>query len=42
VALRRRPPSGLLGGMLELRGTDWSDKPPTKAAALRKAPLSAE
>jgi A/G-specific adenine glycosylase len=42
VALRRRPPSGLLGGMLEPPGTEWGDKAPTKAAALRKAPLTAE
>jgi A/G-specific adenine glycosylase len=42
VALRRRPPSGLLGGMLEPPGTDWVDKPAGKAAALRKAPLTAE
>jgi A/G-specific adenine glycosylase len=42
VALRRRPPSGLLGGMLEVPGTDWGDKPPAKTAALRKAPMAAE
>jgi A/G-specific adenine glycosylase len=42
VALRRRPPSGLLGGMLEVPGTDWGDKTLGEAAALRKAPLSAE
>jgi A/G-specific adenine glycosylase len=42
VALCRRPPSGLLGGMLEPPGTDWGSKPVTKAAALRKAPLPAE
>ena len=42
VALRRRPPSGLLGGMLEVPGTEWGDKMPSEAAALRKAPLSAQ
>ncbi len=42
VALRRRPPSGLLGGMLEPPGTDWGDKAQAKAAALRNAPLDAE
>jgi A/G-specific adenine glycosylase len=42
VALRRRPPSGLLGGMLEVPGTDWGDKAPSATAALRKAPLPAE
>ncbi|HET6158663.1 MAG TPA: A/G-specific adenine glycosylase [Dongiaceae bacterium] len=41
VALQRRRPSGLLGGMLEPPGTEWGDKPLGKAAALRKAPLSA-
>jgi A/G-specific adenine glycosylase len=41
VALRRRPPSGLLGGMLAPPGTEWGDKPLAKAAALRKAPRSA-
>ena len=42
VALRRRPPSGLLGGMLEVPGTEWGDRKLAKDAALRKAPLSAE
>jgi A/G-specific adenine glycosylase len=42
VALRRRPPSGLLGGMLEPPGTDWGDPPISKTAALRKAPIPAE
>lgn len=27
VALVRRPPTGLLGGMLALPGSDWSDRP---------------
>ncbi len=42
VALGRRAPKGLLGGMLEPPGTEWGDKPVGKAAALRKAPLSAD
>ena len=42
VALRRRPPRGLLGGMLEPPGTDWGGAPVSRPAALRKAPLSAE
>jgi A/G-specific adenine glycosylase len=42
VALRRRPPSGLLGGMLEVPGTDWGDRRPGRAVALREAPLSAD
>jgi A/G-specific adenine glycosylase len=32
----------LLGGMLEVPGTDWGDAPLGKAAALRTAPLPAE
>jgi A/G-specific adenine glycosylase len=28
VLLRRRPPKGLLGGMLEIPSTDWADTPP--------------
>jgi A/G-specific adenine glycosylase len=27
ILLRRRPPSGLLGGMSEVPGTEWSEKP---------------
>jgi A/G-specific adenine glycosylase len=42
VALRRRPPSGLLGGMLEPPGIEWGDTAPSQVAALRKAPLQAE
>ena len=42
MALRRRPPSGLLGGMLEVPGTEWGDKALGDAAALRKAPFPAE
>jgi A/G-specific adenine glycosylase len=42
VALRRRPPRGLLGGMLEVPGTEWGDRPLGKTAALRKAPVSAD
>jgi A/G-specific adenine glycosylase len=42
VALKRRPPHGLLGGMLEVPGTDWGDSKPGREATLRKAPLSAQ
>lgn len=42
VALRRRPPRGLLGGMLEPPGTDWGERKPGTDAALRSAPLAAE
>jgi A/G-specific adenine glycosylase len=39
VLLRRRPPQGLLGGMMEIPSTDWQDSPPADAAA--QAPLAA-
>ena len=39
VLLRRRPPKGLLGGMLEIPGTPWRDDPWTEAEALAHAPL---
>ncbi|MDA1132964.1 MAG: NUDIX domain-containing protein, partial [Proteobacteria bacterium] len=38
VLLRRRPPSGLLGGMLELPGTPWGDAPWSDSAASAFAP----
>ena len=41
VALKRRPPSGLLGGMLEVPGTDWNATAPSRATALRKGPIKA-
>jgi A/G-specific adenine glycosylase len=39
VLLRRRPPRGLLGGMLELPGTPWRDAPWDDVEALALAPL---
>ncbi len=42
VALRRRPPRGLLGGMLEVPGTEWGAAPLAQDAALRKAPVPAD
>lgn len=40
VLLRRRPPRGLLGGMLELPGTPWRDATPwSRAEALPHAPV---
>jgi A/G-specific adenine glycosylase len=39
VLLRRRPPSGLLGGMLELPGTPWREAPWDEAEALFFAPV---
>ena len=38
VLLRRRPPRGLLGGMLELPGTPWRDAPWDAAEALAFVP----
>lgn len=37
--VRRRPPSGLLGGMLEIPGPAWRDTPWEPAEALAAAPL---
>ncbi len=42
VLLARRPPNGLLGGMLELPGTLWRDAPWSPADALALAPQPAE
>jgi A/G-specific adenine glycosylase len=39
VLLRRRPPSGLLGGMTELPGTAWRAAPWDAAEALAHAPM---
>ncbi|WP_043361071.1 A/G-specific adenine glycosylase [Belnapia sp. F-4-1] len=39
LLLRRRPPRGLLGGMLELPGTPWRDEAWTEAEALPHAPI---
>ena len=41
VLLRRRPPRGLLGGMLELPGTEWRERPWPPAEALAQAPQAA-
>ncbi len=41
VLLRRRPPTGLLGGMLELPGTPWRPEPWSEAVALAHAPQPA-
>ncbi len=38
VLLRRRPPAGLLGGMLELPGTPWREAPWGEREALAHAP----
>jgi A/G-specific adenine glycosylase len=39
LLLRRRPPEGLLGGMLELPGTPWREAGWERAEALAHAPL---
>jgi len=41
VGLVRRPPKGLLGGMLALPTTDWTAKPPTAAEIAAQAPAAA-
>jgi A/G-specific adenine glycosylase len=41
VLLRRRPASGLLGGMMELPGTAWRDDPWPEREALAHAPMPA-
>jgi len=40
VLLRRRPERGLLGGMMEVPGTDWREAPWPTGEALALAPLS--
>jgi A/G-specific adenine glycosylase len=41
LLLRRRPATGLLGGMLEVPGTPWRDSPWDPAEALPHAPAAA-
>ncbi len=41
VLLRRRAPSGLLGGMMEVPSTAWRDAPWSEAAAREAAPVAA-
>jgi len=41
VLLRRRPPNGLLGGMMEVPSTDWRAKPWDDREAAKAAPLKA-
>ena len=41
VALVRRPPKGLLGGMLALPTTDWTSAPPDEAGIAAAAPAKA-
>jgi A/G-specific adenine glycosylase len=39
ILVRRRPETGLLGGMLEIPGTPWRDTPWPRAEALPHAPI---
>ncbi|MFD2263322.1 A/G-specific adenine glycosylase [Lacibacterium aquatile] len=42
VLLRKRPESGLLGGMLEFPGTVWTESAPTVEAIAAAAPIKAD
>jgi A/G-specific adenine glycosylase len=42
VLLRRRPATGLLGGMVEVPSSDWRDGAPDRAAGLAAAPVTAK
>ena len=42
VLLRRRPEAGLLGGMLEVPGTEWGDLLPPARETLRTVPVRAD
>ena len=39
VLLRRRPETGLLGGMMEVPSTEWTERAPDAAAVAASAPL---
>lgn len=41
VLLRKRPDAGLLGGMLEVPSTPWTDEAPSSRGAMRAAPVRA-
>ncbi len=41
VLLRRRPDAGLLGGMMEVPSTPWTDLVPSSRGAMRAAPVRA-
>ena len=42
VLLRRRPPEGLLGGMLEVPSTEWTGIPPAAGAVYAAMPIKIE
>ncbi len=39
VAIRKRPPTGLLANLMEIPGTEWTDTPPDIIAILTNPPL---
>lgn len=41
ILLRRRPPNGLLGGMVEIPSSDWSEAMPDRTAIREQAPVAA-
>jgi len=41
VLLRKRPDAGLLGGMLEVPSTPWTDHTPSSSGVMRAAPVRA-
>jgi len=42
VMLRRRPEKGLLGGLMEVPGSEWRDTPWRQSAARKEAPAAAK
>ena len=42
VLLARRPPQGLLGGMIEVPSTEWNECVPDVGSAIAQAPLAAD
>jgi A/G-specific adenine glycosylase len=42
VLLARRPPQGLLGGMIEVPSTEWRERAPDPGSAIVEAPLAAD
>jgi A/G-specific adenine glycosylase len=42
VLLRKRPPTGLLGGMMEVPSTEWRERPWSEGEALTDAPVTAQ
>jgi A/G-specific adenine glycosylase len=42
VLLARRPPQGLLGGMIEVPSTEWRETAPAPGSAVAQAPIAAQ